>query len=511
VTGAPVALFAVDPAGILTLGEGRVLSALGMEPETVGRRMLEVDTIPARVRDIVSRSLEWGDPASTVVEVGGRALDLRITPRFGADDRFEGITGTATDITERIRAEDALRDKIEVEQLLLRISTDLAGLPAERVDRGVQGALGQIGAFVGSTRASVFIHDELHGSWSMAHEWVAPNATPHRDRLQGVPVTAYPWLWSRLVSGRIVHIPDVDNLPMEAWTTRDVWRDLGIATICMLPIIVSGRMAGFVSVDRETRLPFSDRDLMLLRIAAEMLVAALDRKLAHDRLAELVRSKDEFVASVSHELRTPLTTVVGLADELRDRPGGFDQEEAAQLHRLIAEEAGEVAAIVDDLLVVARADLGKVSLHTAYCDVAREVDTVLRVLPIESRQRVTVKSVDLSIWADPGRVRQIVRNLISNALRYGGSRIEIEVGTRHGVAAIEVSDDGDGVAPQEVERMFEPYHHTRLIAGGPSSIGLGLTVARKLARLMGGDVTYRRDRGWSVFTLTLPLADSAAT
>jgi len=110
---------------------------------------------------------------------------------------------------------------------------------------------------------------------------------------------------------------------------------------------------------------------------------------------------------------------------------------------------------------------------------------------------------------DPGRVRQIVRNLITNAGRYGGDRIQIRLGTRDERVVLDVADNGPGVPSSEEERIFEPYYRAHQSAGTqPAALGIGLSVARHLARLMEGDLSYRREAGWSVFSLALPAAGS---
>ncbi|MEX1271202.1 MAG: ATP-binding protein, partial [Acidimicrobiia bacterium] len=112
-------------------------------------------------------------------------------------------------------------------------------------------------------------------------------------------------------------------------------------------------------------------------------------------------------------------------------------------------------------------------------------------------------------WADPVRVRQIVKNLLTNAVRYGGPQRGVTVRTEGRAVVVEVTDDGPPLAADFVARMFEPYERVGGNAS-PESVGLGLTVARTLARLMGGEVTYHHD-GRAVFRLTLPVMRDGAT
>jgi signal transduction histidine kinase len=107
---------------------------------------------------------------------------------------------------------------------------------------------------------------------------------------------------------------------------------------------------------------------------------------------------------------------------------------------------------------------------------------------------------------DPDRVRQVIRNLVSNALRYGGDAIRVEVLSGGTNAKVLVCDTGIAIPEQDRERIFEPYQRAHNAPGLAGSIGLGLAISRQLAQLMGGDLTYRHQNGESIFEFALPLA-----
>jgi PAS domain S-box-containing protein len=227
--------------------------------------------------------------------------------------------------------------------------------------------------------------------------------------------------------------------------------------------------------------------------------------LARRALEELVASKDQFIASVSHELRTPLTVVVGLASEMATDPARLLPEEIVEFSSLIASQAAEVAALVEDLLTMARAEAGVLSIAPERMNLVTAATDVLAGLPADLRDRVTWRTRDAKsadVMADPVRVRQIIRNLLTNASRHGGPTIEMELAG----GSVLVKDDGPPVPDQERERMFQAYERVHHHPGKPDSVGLGLTVCRRLSRLMEGDVTYAHDGSRSVFTLTLPEA-----
>ena len=248
-----------------------------------------------------------------------------------------------------------------------------------------------------------------------------------------------------------------------------------------------------------------------LRLRGESLEIAVEERtrqleLANRRMEELMRSKDEFVASVSHELRTPLSVVVGLAAELRDNPQGFPPEVAAELIGMIADQSGEVSFIVEDLLVAARSEIDAVTVLVERVDIAASLDRVIRPMPNIDRERISA-SVERGLAAagDVVRFRQVVRNLLVNACRHGGRAIEVTAAKEASCLVVGVADDGPGLPETEWERIFDSYHSAHPVDGQPASVGLGLTVSRRLARLMGGDVQYGHDGSGSLFQFRLPL------
>jgi signal transduction histidine kinase len=223
-------------------------------------------------------------------------------------------------------------------------------------------------------------------------------------------------------------------------------------------------------------------------------------KARNDAMAEVVRAKDEFIANVSHELRTPLTAVIGITSEIVGSRE-VEEEERQELLELVAEQAAEMSNIVDDLLVAARAEVGTVSVNAQRVDLMAELEATLDGLGMTL---TLPRQTPPDVLADPKRVRQIFRNLLTNAIRYGGPNRRVTVGALRDAVWLEVRDDGPGISDEEAERIFDPY----VTSGGKGGVGLGLSVARQLAVLMGGSLRYERGAGESVFCLQLPLADA---
>jgi signal transduction histidine kinase len=225
------------------------------------------------------------------------------------------------------------------------------------------------------------------------------------------------------------------------------------------------------------------------------------------RLEDLVRDKDQFVAAISHELRTPLTAVLGFAEELRASP----PSELSPLYDVVADQSQEMAAIIEDLLVGARTDLGTITVLRQPVELAAATAEVLAALDHRLRRSVDLRLDPAPSFGDPVRVRQILRNLLTNADRYGGHEVMVRTGIEGDRAFAEVLDSGDPIPLEFRNRIFEPYESTGTRRGQPAAIGLGLAVSRRLADLMDGSLTYHHDDTWGIFKLQLPIGRPSAS
>jgi signal transduction histidine kinase len=269
-----------------------------------------------------------------------------------------------------------------------------------------------------------------------------------------------------------------------------------------------------------------------------------DRKRAEERAAQLdgeriaraeaeaaSHAKSEFLAMMSHELRTPLNAVIGYA-ELLDLgiAGALNNDQRHQISRILA-SGRHLLGLVNEVLDLAKVEAGRLSLHTGLAHASQTADGALALVQPVAEARgilVTVQHADeteTTYDGDEDRVRQILVNLLNNAVKFtepGGSvRVECGLTKQPDPEARlmggpwvfwRVTDTGIGIAPAQIAAIFDPFvqverGHTRQSEGS----GLGLTISRRLARLMRGDLTVRSEVGkGSVFTLWLPAVSGAA-
>jgi signal transduction histidine kinase len=222
------------------------------------------------------------------------------------------------------------------------------------------------------------------------------------------------------------------------------------------------------------------------------------------RMEELIETKNKFLATISHEIRTPLTAIVGFSQML-ETDEDMSHEDRMLMISSIAEQAHEVADLVNDLLVASRAETGEVTVEARQVDLAEQIDQTL-IVGGSYTTGVGFHRPDHPVIAigDPARVRQVLRNLLTNAERYGGPNVSVSITSHNRWVGVDVIDDGSGLPHEEWEAIFQLYHRAHRDKSNHESVGIGLAVSRQLAELMGGSLVYFREDDRNVFRLRLP-------
>jgi signal transduction histidine kinase len=305
---------------------------------------------------------------------------------------------------------------------------------------------------------------------------------------------------------------------------------LGLRGAWSMPIMAhDGTVLGtFGTYFRECREPTAD-ERSVVEVLVRTAAIAIERARAEEarrvqtealraakQQAEAAnQAKSQFLAVMSHELRTPLSGIIGHADLLGSQISGpLSESQVGQLARIKA-GAWHLVSIIDEILSFSRVDAGKEVVTRTRLDLVKLVRESAELLEpsamsrgLTLRVRAPEHSVELD--SDAGKVRQIILNLVGNALKFTEKGpIELSVRRRGAHAVVRVRDTGRGIPESQLERIFEPFAqadqtHSRVVGG----TGLGLTVSRRLAQLLGGDVHVRRSvlGEGSTFELELPCA-----
>ena len=267
------------------------------------------------------------------------------------------------------------------------------------------------------------------------------------------------------------------------------------------PLTAGGVTVGALAVEREGDIGATER-AGLLTLAAHVGLALENARLAsrqrrfadelQARVAEATRMKSDFVAIASHELRTPLTAIQGFSELLATRP--FSAEEARRIAGVIRGESERLGRIVSDVLDLSRIERGlEPALRRAPVDVAVAVTAALDVFRWSRLgQRIDVECAPAlpAVNADADALDRIVKNLVSNALKYSppGTRVRVRACATAAGVEISVDDEGGSIPPGELARIFEPYYRAPGAAAAARGAGLGLAVVKSLVEAHGGRI-----------------------
>jgi PAS domain S-box-containing protein len=201
------------------------------------------------------------------------------------DNSFTCFSGTVLDITDKIRAKESIRHKLEIERVLLEIS-DMFTSPS-KLEIDISIALEKTGMLCGAGRSYIFLFRENGTNFDNTHEWCAEGVEPQKNNLQNVPFNECPWWVKKLFNDEIIHIPDISALPPEAAAEREVLEKQGIKSLIVLPLYVNGKPSGFMGMDNVVNTGSWEKDTVpILRIVANLIGMGLDRRRAEKAIHE---------------------------------------------------------------------------------------------------------------------------------------------------------------------------------------------------------------------------------
>lgn len=225
-----------------------------------------------------------------------------------------------------------------------------------------------------------------------------------------------------------------------------------------------------------------------------------DKEVQARHLTEIIQEREVFLAATAHQLRTPLTAMVGFSSLLWQEADDSQMMKEMMAH--LVGQAGEMTHHLDNLLVSSRAVTDSVNIADENVDLLHEANRAVDALAPGSV--VTIEGASSLVRADAVRVHHILRNLLLNAQQHGGPTVTLRVTSDGTIACASVIDDGPGVLPGYEAAVFDSIRAQPRGSSSPDSPGLGLHVARLLAKMMGGDVVFRREAASTVFELQLP-------
>jgi signal transduction histidine kinase len=275
------------------------------------------------------------------------------------------------------------------------------------------------------------------------------------------------------------------------------------------------RFAELASGDFAKRVDVPNRD-ELGELAASLNRTSAELGRLYKQVETANQHKSEFLANMSHELRTPLNAIIGFSEVLSERMFGELNEKQAEYIGDILQSGQHLLSLINDILDLSKIEAGRMELEFSDFDLPSTIEqTVMLVRERAVRRGITLgRAIDErlgSIRADERKVKQVLLNLLSNALKFTpeGGKIDVRAAVNDGVAEISVTDTGVGISPEDQEAVFEEFRQVGSASKKVEGTGLGLAISRRFIALHGGKIWVTSQVGTgSTFAFTLPLQRS---
>jgi signal transduction histidine kinase len=321
-------------------------------------------------------------------------------------------------------------------------------------------------------------------------------------------------LLERILDGRIVVRRDLTE---REYPADEQLLELGLRSELVTPLLLGARTIGMLSLSRDRPDAFSADEVELVSLLGRLVATAVQNIRAYEaerrrveELARLSQLRADFVSLVSHELRSPMAAVIGAARTLQDRWRMLSAAQRESFLALIGDETARLAELVADVLDTSRIEAGTFSYRFEEVDLGRVVDEAIETAVLAQQEVQVVASVHgalPTIRGDHARLRQVLGNLIENAVKYSpeGGEVRVAAAAGNGTVRISVRDAGPGIPRDQQARIFEKFGRADVEGGSKPGTGLGLFIARSIAEAHGGalDVSSGAGQG-STFTLTVP-------
>lgn len=420
--------------------------------------------------------------------------------------------GTHEDITTSKETENSLRQYSEMQKILMKISSTYINIELEKVEEAINHSLEEMGEFVDADRAYIFSYDLDNETTSNTHEWCAEGISPEIENLQDVPIDAIPQWIEKHRKGEVFYIPDVSSLPTTPkGGLYDILAPQGIKSLITVPMVNENQLIAFIGFDSVRKHHYyGEREKSLLVVFAQMLVNIKNRiateqelNLAKEKSEAANQAKSEFLANMSHEIRTPLSAVIGFSELLENMTD--DKKQLKYLDSI--KTAGDtLLTLINDILDLSKIEANQLEINYQEFNLLTLLDDIKKIFS----QKIGEKGLELElevpfevlkIRLDETRLRQILLNLVGNAVKFtkeGYVKLIVSCKLKENKKidlVISVEDSGIGIDQKGQEEIFKAFKQqdgqSNREYGGT---GLGLAITKRLTEMLNGSISLESQK-----------------
>jgi PAS domain S-box-containing protein len=442
----------------------------------------------------------------------GSIIDVEVSVML-LDRESGSMVCFCRDITDRRKAEAAIRFETQFQQLIAEISTDFLTANRSNYDKKVNTMLEKIGRFFDVDRTYLVQVSRQGQTLTNTHEWCAPGVESLIHMVQFYPLKKLPYVKKMILNNEILSVPDVNQLPEEASAEREIYGKLGIKAILVIPIMKDQQCTGRIRFDmvRSTR-EWQSRHMGYMKVLANMLAETQAKMEAEEALLSTNRqleeaiqqaekannAKSQFLASMSHEIRTPMNGMMGMLQLMQYTTLTEEQKEYLEAAQYASET---LLHLINNILDYSRIEAGKTILEKHLFDLRDLMDEIIAIFePMAADKGLTLHfetaaDIPQLLAGDSHRLKQVLNNLLNNAFKFtkeGGITVKVEKVREEGQMIElfwQVKDSGIGIPETQLNYVFEIFTQadsaiTRKYGGS----GLGLAICKSIVEQMNGKI-----------------------
>lgn len=488
-------------------------------PESEVKHITELDLEVYKTKKPTQELIEM------YAENGFIAVETKRIP-VELNDKIEGILTINKNISEIRNIEIELKKSYDFQDILIKIASQFINVPVEYADDAIIHGLGMIGNHIQADRVYVFEYDFISKTTTNTHEWCAEDIIPVINDLQNIPIESIDQFWMHNHLNNLdVYIDDIEALDHNT----DLYHVLHmqeIKSLLTIPLMFNTQLYGFVGFDSvKKHAKWSVKEQQLLRILAEIIVNLKIRKEQHNLLRietinarNASQAKSEFLANMSHEIRTPLSGITSALYLLHNTKLNNEQDDFLDIAKTSIES---LSRIVNNILDLSKIEAGKLELEMSSIDLETEIYQIVKMQNYLAEEKGISLNFDYDyqisneVITDKTRFRQIILNLVSNAIKYtneGCATIRVKQIDNDGLSSVirfEVIDTGIGIESDHLSKITDQFYQvdSTLTKQYPGT-GLGLSIVKKLVELLDSKliINSKINQG-STFSFELKLSN----
>lgn len=429
------------------------------------------------------------------------------------NDQIEGILTINKDITEIRKIEKELKRSYDFQDILIQIASLFINIPTEKADEAIYKSLGMVGTHINADRVYVFDYDFNQGITKNTYEWCAKDVEPMIEQLQNVPIKMIDAFWiDSHLQRQSVYIPDIEKLNHNSELFKTLAMQ-NIKSLLTIPLYDNQKVYGFVGFDAvKNHSTWTEAEQQLLKVLAEIIVnlkvrASQQTQLVLEKQNALKAStaKSEFLTNMSHEIRTPLSGIVNALYLLKNTHISEEQTDYLEIAKSSVES---LSRIVNNILDLSKIEAGKLELKMSSFDLENELYQIIKMqeyVAVEKGiQLVFDYDYDIldEVITDKTRFRQIVLNLVSNAIKYTEQgRVTVRVRklsqTQNTMDVhVEVIDTGIGIPRKSISKITDQFFQLDAsITKKYPGTGLGLSIVKRLLEVYNSKLEIESEVG----------------